>query len=42
MLRVNIFPFADVVELPGRVKLDKSGEVYKLSYIEEILKSLSR
>lgn len=34
MLRVNIFPFADVVELPGRVKLDKSGEVYKLSYIE--------
>lgn len=34
MLKVDLFPFADVVELPGRVKLDKSGEVYKLSYIE--------
>lgn len=38
MLKVDLFPFADVVELPGRVKLDKSGEIYKLSYIEGDLK----
>ena len=34
MLKVDLFPFADVVRLPGRIKLNSSDGNYSLTYTE--------
>lgn len=34
MLKVDLFPFADVVRLPGRIKLDSSDGNYSLTYVD--------